>query len=81
MATPTADQMRTLTIADFMTEYVIKPSIFDNILRKRKSVADIEREVSKLKSVSRAGRAWIVDERCSGLSIGKHAGVYRFPKM
>lgn len=81
MATPTPEQLRTLTIQDFMTEYRVSSSIFEDAFRKRKTASEVERDVAKLKSVSSAGKAWIVDERCSWLSIGKHAGVFRFRKV
>lgn len=81
MAQATPEQLRTLTIQDFTTEYRIKPSILEEAFRKRKTVSEVERDVAKLKSVSDAGKAWIVDERCSWLSIGKHAGVFRFSKI
>ena len=78
MAAPTEAQLKTLTIADFTTEYFFKPSLLEPMFRKRKTVADVERDAAKLKAVSAAGRRWIVDERCSWLSIGRHAGKLRF---
>ncbi len=36
------------------------------------TVEQFRREVSMLRSVSKAGKAWIVDERCRRAGIGRH---------
>lgn len=80
MAIPSAETLRTLTLADFTKAYVYKPSIFEEVFRKRPTEAQFRREVDKLKSVSEAGKRWIVDERCKWASIGKHAGTIQLRK-
>lgn len=77
MAIPHPDVLTTLTISDLTSTIVYDRSIFEDMFRKRKTVSDVEREVAKLKSVSAAGKRWIVDERCSWLGIGKYAGTFR----
>ena len=45
---------------------------------RKPTVQDVERAVSRLHSISDAGRDWIVDERCRELSIGRHHGKITF---
>lgn len=71
---------------DFMDvrSYVYSKEMFELFRTgQRKTLHNVEKDVAKLRSVSKAGRAWIVDARCYREQIGpydpKRTGTYRFP--
>ncbi len=55
----------------FLREYTYKPEWFTDAFRKRlPTEASIKADVAKLRSVSKAGRAWIADRRMAIASVG-----------
>lgn len=82
MAVPPPNMLSESWVRDaFLREYTYKPEWFTDTFRKQlPTVESIKADVAKLRSVSKAGAAWIADRRMAIASVGPWRDTIILPR-